>query len=79
MMHLNNIYQKIAKEYGISVAEVRREMQAAIDSAYKSDRKSQTAKNAQEGILYNEDIPTVEEFIEALSYEIKQRAQTKRY
>lgn len=28
---MRNIYRKIAKEHGVTVAEVKREMQAAID------------------------------------------------
>ena len=30
------IYKKIARKYGVTVEEVRRDMQAAIDEAYKN-------------------------------------------
>ena len=70
-MGMKRIYQKIAKENGVSVTEVKREMQAAIDSAYKNDRKSQTEKDIQESVTYQGVIPTVEEFIESISYKYK--------
>ncbi|WP_304509699.1 sporulation initiation factor Spo0A C-terminal domain-containing protein [Anaerotignum sp.] len=68
---MKRIYQKIAKENGISVSDVKREMQAAIDSAYKNVRKSQTEKELLENITYQGDIPTVEEFIESISSKYK--------
>lgn len=33
-MNMRKIYRKVAKEYGVSVEEVKREMQAAITDAY---------------------------------------------
>ncbi len=74
-MGMRRIYRRIAKEDGISVTEVKREMQAAIDSAYKNDRKSETEKSAQESITYLGDIPTVEEFVESISYNFKCQAR----
>ena len=74
-MCMRRIYQKIAKEDGISVAEVKREMQAAIDSAYKNVEKSETEKNAQECITYHGDIPTVEEFVESISCNFTSKAR----
>lgn len=70
-MSMRNIYRKIAKEDGISVTEVKREMQAAIDNAYKNVRKSQTEKDLLENITYQGDIPTVEEFVESNSSKYK--------
>ena len=34
-MNMRKIYKSIAKRHGVSMAEVRRDMQAAIDEAYK--------------------------------------------
>ncbi|WP_312043444.1 sporulation initiation factor Spo0A C-terminal domain-containing protein [Anaerotignum sp.] len=78
-MRLSSIYEKIAEEYGISVSEVKREMQAAIESAYRHDRNSEIEMNIQEGVKCKDKIPSVEEFILSLSCEIKQRAKNKRY
>jgi len=35
-MNIEKIYLDIAKRHGVSVAEVRRDMQVAIDEAYKN-------------------------------------------
>ena len=53
-----SIYEEIAKRHGLSVREVKREMQAAINEAYANPNSHAMAvprKNA---------IPTVAEFIE---------------
>ncbi|MCO5384513.1 sporulation initiation factor Spo0A C-terminal domain-containing protein [Desulfosporosinus sp.] len=47
-MNMRNIYRKIAKEHGVTVAEVKREMQAAIDFVYKKIDKSESEKIMQE-------------------------------
>lgn len=70
-MNMKRIYQKIAKEDGISVTEVKREMQAAIDHAYKKNDKPERERDLQESITYHGEIPTVEEFIASMSYKIK--------
>ena len=56
-MNMKKIYKKIAKQYGVSVAEVKHDIQAAIDEAYKNP-------NFHAGCVYREgDKPTPEEFI----------------
>ena len=56
-------YRKIARKHGISVNEVKSEMQAAINTAY-------TKPNLQAlNIPRKNEIPTIDEFI---SYAIKE-------
>lgn len=64
-MKMEHIYRKIAKEDGISVTEVKREMQAVIDISYKKKDKTETERILQESVESNGEIPTVDEFIEA--------------
>ena len=35
-MNKKSIYRKVAKEYGVSVQEVKQEMQAALEHTYKN-------------------------------------------
>lgn len=62
-MSMRSIYRKIAKEHGVSVAEVKRDMQAAIDYAYKKQGKSVSESAAQNKVKRKDDIPTPDEFI----------------
>jgi hypothetical protein len=51
------IYKEIARKHGVSIGEVRRDIQAAIDEAYKTP-------NFYTRCIYCEgDKPTPEEFI----------------
>ena len=70
-MSMRNIYRKIAKEHGVTVAEVKRDMQAAIDYVYKKIDKSESEKIMQESISRKGGIPTAEEFINSLAHKIK--------
>lgn len=70
-MNMRNIYRKIAKKHGVSVAEVKRDMQAAIDYAYKNDNKPDSEKALQESIPHKGEVPTVEEFIKEVSRKVK--------
>lgn len=54
---MNQIFTEIANKYGVSVDEVKQEMQAAINAIY--DDLNSHAKN----VLYENDIPTIEEFL----------------
>ncbi|NCC16773.1 MAG: sporulation initiation factor Spo0A [Clostridia bacterium] len=74
-MCMRRIYQQIAKEDGISVAEVEREMQAAIEHIYMKNDKSERERELQQSITYKGEIPTVEEFIASMSYKIKCQAR----
>ena len=45
-MNMRKIYRKIAKENGVSVKEVRQEMQAAITEAYTSPQNDNSITKA---------------------------------
>lgn len=70
-MSMRNIYRKIAKEHGVTVEEVKREMQKAIDSAYKKNDKLDSEKMTQAGVPHKGDVPTTEELINAIANKIK--------
>lgn len=70
-MNMRNIYRKIAQEHGVTVAEVKREMQAAIDYVYKKIDRSKNEKIMQACIPHKGGIPTTEEFIKAVAHKIK--------
>ncbi|MGE4214151.1 MAG: sporulation initiation factor Spo0A C-terminal domain-containing protein [Anaerotignaceae bacterium] len=69
-MSMRNIYRKIAKEHGVTVADVKRDMQEAIHYAYENKLKNYNM-NEQEGLHNNASIPTAEEFIKHIVQEIK--------
>jgi hypothetical protein len=73
-MNMRKIYRKIAKENGVSVKEVRQEMQAAITEAYTSPQNDNPITKAyQNRIPRQGEIPTPEEFIGYLSNQAGQR------
>lgn len=52
-----NIYKEIARKYGVTEEDVRRDMQVAIDEAY--DRLSASAQS----VFGEGDVPTPEDII----------------
>ncbi len=72
-MNMKDIYRKIAKEHGVSPAEVKRDMEAAIDYAYKKNDKSEGEKLIQENIPCKGEVPNAEEFIQYAVTQIKQQ------
>lgn len=67
-MNMRKIYRKIAKENGVSVQEVRREMQAAITEAYTDPlNNNEITKAYQNRVPRKGEIPTPEELIHYLS------------
>lgn len=57
------IYRKIAKKHGVTEEEVRRDMQAALNSAYESPCRTPAHMQAQDSVLRSGDVPTPEEYI----------------
>lgn len=53
-----SVLRKIAKQNGVTVAEVRREMQRAIEAAYENPNAAALA------VPRKGDVPTPEEFID---------------
>ena len=67
-MNMRKIYRKVAKEYGVSVEEVKREMQAAITDAYTNPlNNNEITKAYQSRVPCTGEIPTPEELIRHLS------------
>jgi hypothetical protein len=62
-LSMMSIYQKIAEAHGVSAEEVKKDMQAAIDHAYKSKHKSGIEKAYLNSVPRKGEIPTPEEFI----------------
>lgn len=67
-MSMRKIYRKIAKENGVTLAEVKRDMQAAIDHAYKNTPDDGITGIYQAQVPRKGATPTSEEFI---SYAVK--------
>lgn len=61
-MNMGSIYRRIAKENGVSVEEVKRDMQTAIEYAYKNNC---TGENDRKRLKYElgKRVPSNEEFI----------------
>ncbi len=70
-MSMRTIYRKVAKKHGVTAAEVKREMQAAIDCAYRKPDKTETEKSFQKRVQAQSEIPTAEELICFLAKEVK--------
>ncbi|MEA5083374.1 hypothetical protein SDC9_187768 [bioreactor metagenome] len=70
-MSMRNIYRKIAKEHGVTVEEVKRDMQEAINYAYENKLKYYDVSVEQKSLHNSEDVPTTEEFIKCVINEIK--------
>jgi hypothetical protein len=59
------VYKQIARKYGVSVAEVRRDMQAAINEAYENPNAAALA------VPKKGAIPTPEEFISHIAGKVR--------
>lgn len=64
-------YRKIARENNISVAEVKQEMQAAINHAYQNAPNDGVTKAYQYRVPCKGTIPTVDEFLAYAKSELK--------
>ncbi len=62
-MSNRKIYRKVAKAHGVSVKEVKTEMQAAINDAYSNPFSNDITRAYQNKVPRKESIPTSEEFI----------------
>lgn len=73
-MNLERIYNKIAKDHGVSASEVRQAIQAAIRDAYTNPPDDNGDVRAyQKSIPCKGSIPTPEELIAYLSSELAGR------
>lgn len=72
-MSMRKIYRKVAKRYGVSVAEVKKEMQAAITDAYTNPlNDNEITKAYQRRVPSKGEIPTPDELIRYASEQLKQ-------
>jgi len=67
------IYRKIAKKQGVSVVEVRHDIQNAIDFAYTDPNLSPINIKAQNAVLRKDKIPTPDELISHIVNEVHRR------
>ena len=49
-MNINNIYQAVAKKYGVSVEEVKRDIEAALQAAWEPTSADKAVKARQKQI-----------------------------
>jgi polyhydroxyalkanoate synthesis regulator phasin len=70
-MSMRNIYRRIAKEQGVTVADVKKDMQEAIDCAYKKQNKTIDEIINQASVPCKDEIPTTEEFMQYVARRLK--------
>jgi len=58
------------KKHGVTVAKVKKDMQAAIDYAYTKTDKSDREKMMQESIPRRSEVPTAGEFVESVAHKL---------
>ena len=70
-MSMRSVYRKIAHKNGVSVQEVKDEMQKAINEAWNNPNKTKEAAFMQAQFDTKGNAPTTEEFIRNISTSIK--------
>lgn len=71
-MSMRKIYREIARENGVSVKDVKRDMQEAITAAYKNPPKDGGVTAAyQRQVPRKGEIPTPEEFIRYMAGKVR--------
>jgi hypothetical protein len=68
---MRKIYRKVAKKHGVSVKEVKEEMQKALDHAYTNTPDDGVTGTYQKQVPSKGEIPTSEEFIRHAAKKIK--------
>lgn len=71
IVNIGDVYREIARMYGVSVEEVKKDMQEAINLAYDKDNKSYIERTLQDNIPSKGRTPTTVEFIHYVSEQIK--------
>ncbi|MEG0944035.1 MAG: sporulation initiation factor Spo0A C-terminal domain-containing protein [Angelakisella sp.] len=74
-MSMRNVFRKIAKENGVTLAEVKHDMQAAIDAAYSNPPDDGITKAYQQKVPRKNEVPTVEEFVHYAANELKSKSR----
>ena len=72
-MSMRKIYRKIARENGVSVKEVKEDMQAAITAAYQNPPKDGGVTAAyQRQVPRKGEIPTPDELIRYIAGKVRE-------
>lgn len=71
-MSMRKIYRKVAKKHGVSVKEVKEEMQKALDHAYTNTPDDGVTEAYQKQVPSKGEIPTPEEFIRYAANKVKE-------
>ena len=71
-MSMRKIYREVAKKHGVSVKEVKEEMQKALDHAYSNTADDGVIVAYQKQVPSKGDIPTPEEFIKYAANKVKE-------
>ena len=71
-MSMRKIYREVAKKHGVSVKEVKEEMQKALDHAYSNTADDGVIVAYQKQVPSKGDIPTPEEFIKYAEKKVKE-------
>lgn len=72
-MSMRSTYRKIAKENGITVAEVKQEIQAALNVTYENPPDDGVTIAYQNRVPRKDNIPTPDEFIRYAISEIRNK------
>ena len=70
-------YRKTAKRHGVSVAEVKADIQAAITAAYTDPDRNLINIKAQNAVPRKGDIPTPDEFVRHAADVVRRRQEEK--
>ena len=71
-MSNRKIYRKIAKENGVTLAALKKDMKSAIEYGYKNPSSS-VVKSYQQKVSRKGAVPTPDEFIQYAIKEIKNK------
>lgn len=70
-MSMRKVYRKVARKHGVSVKEVKEEMQKALEYAYTNTPDDGVTGAYQKQVPSKEQIPTPDEFIRYAANKIK--------
>lgn len=62
-MSMRKIYREIAKRHGVSLSEVKKDMNAAIHAAYENQHLDEITTAYQRQVLRKKKVPTADEVI----------------
>ncbi len=72
-MSMRSVYRKVAKQNGVSVKEVKSEIQKAIDAAWDNPDKSPEAASYQSLVANGGKKPSIEELIKFGAKEVSKK------